>query len=149
MEKEYEALYDIAIKLGALGLSSKDALIKPRKDEIKKFKKYRDKIFAHTAFGRPKPEDNQSMQATSLLYFSGDLISISKNGIAFGGAYVQSGKENVPAFEFINHTVIVLEFDDHFKKWHEMYVDLVNKIKSISDSNFENTFGKINSIVRE
>lgn len=149
LKKEYKTLYDIAIKTRVSGLPGEEALVKQREDEVQKFIKYRNKIFAHTAFGSPRPKDNQSMMETSLLYFSGDLISISKSGIGFGGAGVKSGSDNTPVFESIDHTVVVLEFDEHFKKWHEMYVNLVNKIKSVPDSNLEKIFGQINLIVRE
>ncbi|MFZ3116034.1 MAG: hypothetical protein WA121_10585 [Syntrophales bacterium] len=149
LKEEYEKLYDIATKVGASRLPPKEDLVKRRKNEVQKFIKYRNKIFAHTAFGSPKPEDNQSMRMTSLLYFAGDLISISKSGIGFGGICVKIGSENTPEFESIDHTVVVLEFEEHFLKWHAMFSDLVDTIKPVSDSNFEKIFGQVNHIVKE
>lgn len=61
----------------------KDKFLCARKQEIEKFRHWRNKVFAHTSFSDPRGDD-LSLQHTSVLLF-GNAFSVYKNHFHLGG----------------------------------------------------------------
>jgi hypothetical protein len=118
-----------------------DEMIERRKGEIEGCKYYRDKIFAHTAFGAPRREDNRSMKATSLAYLAAQMTSVSPDGIALGGASVVVGEEEPPTFQRLDFPKMVSDFRHHLREWRRMYHDLCVILQDSADDDIRECIG--------
>jgi len=160
IEKTYEEFRSSVKKLGyKKKLPEIKNKLKNRRKEIENFKFWRDKVFAHTAYTNPNKyffnpkfieslglcekckkklkeknkEDieNNSTRLTALAYFGGTILGYGKRSFQIGGA----GKkvENIEPLSFPvidiaeNHFKVM----DHFKKWEEMFVEILKRFKSI------------------
>jgi hypothetical protein len=134
VSKDYK---DTCKKLELMGFSAFDDTlrIEKRRVEIKKFKLWRDKVFAHTSYTNPRDkkvrkEDNISTQLTSLHFLLGGVLSFSEEGyFQLGGYAINAGED-----EFIPFPIIDIRGDhqgiiDHYNAWEEMFVEIVNRFK--------------------
>lgn len=143
-----------------------ETLLSKRKEEIEIYRNWRNKVFAHTAFGDPiieerakrwgkgKEPDSLTMQYTSLAYLSGLLhSSVTPEGVVFGSGAIGYSEVVAGEAEFVIETLpdikfaqIVLDFDIHFYRWYEMYRGLFNRICALSDDEirkyYEETFNE-------
>jgi hypothetical protein len=133
LEQRYEDLLDFARKLQPNFVAPSDMLVSRRKEEIRKYKYYRNKIFAHTAFGSPRPEDNLSMKATSLMYFEARSCGITPEGISIGGMSVTAPGLESPQFSPLTFRGMVSEFGEHLMRWYEMFGGLCAILQSATD----------------
>ena len=102
------------------------ALLHCREEEIKDYLFYRNKVFAHTAFGSPKAGDSLSLQYSSLYYFSGNLLYLKGECLALGGGSIIVDKEERPP-----ELSIVCGYQDlmhHYSLWEDMFTDILEDI---------------------
>jgi hypothetical protein len=148
LERRYKELLDFAIKLQPdSGVLSSD-LAQRRKAETKKYKYYRNKVFAHTAFGRPKPGDNLSIQSTSLAYLDATIGGITPNGISIGGLASIVGGKDPPEFESFTFPEMASEFSRHFLEWHEMFSNLCKVLQDSTDDQIKQHIDGVVKITR-
>lgn len=57
-----------------------------RAQAIARSKKWRDKVFAHTAYAAPRKEDSPIVRANTLAYASGSMLGIRGDHFTLGGA---------------------------------------------------------------
>jgi len=102
------------------------ALLHQRKEEIKDYLFYRNKVFAHTAFDSPRKDDSRSLQYSSLYYFSGNLIYVKDEYLALGGGSVIVDKEEEPPELSIvkGHP----NLREHYGLCEHMFVDILERI---------------------
>ncbi|OAQ20035.1 hypothetical protein [Thermosulfurimonas dismutans] len=132
LKKEYKNMHD------KIGDEVNKKILKQREDAIKKYRRYRHKIFAHTAFASPKKkEDNCSMQVTSLKYFCGHLIGFTQQGIMLGGAKVVIGNEDCPNFEQLTFDKMVTDFHKYFGEWYEIYYNRCVELLDYSEEDIK------------
>lgn len=101
-------------------------LLRRRKEEIKDYLFYRNKVFAHTAFGSPAKADSRSLQYSSLYYFSGNLLYLKDECLALGGGSIIVDKEERPP-----ELSIVCGYWDlrhHYSLWEDMFTDILEDI---------------------
>lgn len=102
------------------------SLLHQRKEEIKTYLFYRNKVFAHTAFGSPAKDDSRSLQYSSLYYFSGNLVYVKDECFALGGGSVIIDKEESPpelsiVYGYPNLTL-------HYSLWEHMFTNILENI---------------------
>jgi hypothetical protein len=133
--RRYKELLDFVEKLDpdADVVTLSNALLQRRKEEVKEYKYHRDKVFAHTAYGSPRDEDNLSMQATSLAYLEAIMGGITPDGIRFGAASVVVGGQDPPQFKSFTFPEMVADFSRHFLEWREMFSDLCDILQGSTD----------------
>jgi len=148
LKKKYRNLLNFVLKLNPDVDSVANNLIEKRLEEVEKYKFYRDKVFAHTAFGAPRSDDNLSMQATSLAYLEGRISGITPNGIIFGGAVLGGDGQDRTKFERIKFLKMSSDFKAHFRKWHEMYSDLCTIVQNASDDEIKQHIDNVEMITR-
>lgn len=103
-----------------------ESLIDQRRAEINNYLFYRNKVFAHTAFGFPVKEDSLSLRYSSLEYFSGNLIYLKDKYLALGGGSLIVDKEEKPP-----ELSIVKEHPSlrkHYSLWERMFTDILKNI---------------------
>jgi len=148
LERRYKELLDFAIKLQSDGGTLSDASIQTRRDEVKRYKYYRDKVFAHTAFGMPYRNDNLSMQATSLAYLDASIAGITPNGISMGGVSKIVGEQDPPEFENLTFLEMASDFGKYFLEWREMFSDLCNILQDSADDEIKQLIDGVVKITR-
>ena len=148
LERRYNELLNFVMKLQPNVDALSDNQVHRREVEIRRYKYYRHKIFAHTAFGMPKPEDNLSMQATSLSYLDTMMGGITPDGIRIGGASVVVGEQGPPKFEAFTFPEMVSGLGRHFLEWREMFGDLCNILQDSTDDEIKQHIGGVVMITR-
>lgn len=148
LKRRYKDLLSFVRKLQPDVDALSNNLVHKRKMEIKKYKYYRDKVFAHTAFGMPRDEDNLSMQATSLSYLETMMGGITPDGIRIGGVSVVVGEQDPPKFEAFTFPEMVSDFGKHFLEWREMFSDLCNILQDSTDDEIKQHIGDVVKITR-
>lgn len=116
-------------------------LLGRRKEEINDYLFYRNKVFAHTAFGSPKNCDSRSLRYSSLYYFSGNLLYLKDEYLALGGGSIIVDKE-----EITPEVSIVDGYHDlmgHYSLWEDMFTDI---LKAIPHEELERKIDRINVI---
>lgn len=143
-----------------------DALsLKDRKQEILKYKTYRNKIFAHTAFGDPRGEDDFTLEE-SLQFFSGASVGTSMaqvddpkvEHLAIGGI---SGNlpwccfpDNPPrpatslSFGSLKFSELQSDMEQHYSAWFSMYDTAMEIIKNTTGQDIKNKKPEIIGIRR-
>jgi len=107
-------------------------LLKSRDEEIEEFKNWRNKIFAHTAYGSSK-KDNISTQLNSVKYLYGTIgPAIGEKSFYLGGnqACLMVGKK-LPKLPKIDIIESHIKIKKHFTEWEKMFVDLLEKLQKI------------------
>ncbi|MCK5510135.1 hypothetical protein KAI65_01140 [Candidatus Parcubacteria bacterium] len=115
-------------------LSKTENKFKERKKEIKNFKKWRDKVFAHTAYASTKEEDNDATRLTTLKYFGGSILSYGKKSFQIGEAGINlghNGEIKSKPFPVIDIAENHFKIMEHFKKWEEMFIKTLKEFKKI------------------
>lgn len=118
-----------------------EELLRRRKEEIKDYLFYRNKVFAHTAFGYPLKADSRSLQYSSLYYFSGNLLYLKDEWLALGGGSIIIDKEESPP-----ELSIVRGYYDlrhHYSLWEDMFTDI---LEGIPHEELEGKIDRINVI---
>lgn len=116
-------------------------LLRPRKEEIKDYLFYRNKVFAHTAFGYPAKADSRSLQYSSLYYFSGNLLYLKDECLALGGGSIIVDKEERPPELSIVRGYCDLRY--HYSLWEDMFTDI---LEGIPHEELEGKIDRINVI---
>ena len=113
-----------------------DTEVQARADELANVTTLRNKVFAHTAFGSPRPEDTASDRATSLAMLGGSGISWSAAGFRIGSAQVIVGGAPTvfKGVSFVELAGIVRPFLD---AWWSMYRRLTDRLAEIDDETWE------------
>jgi len=140
LKRVYKETFDVMNEVEPGNSVEYKKLIEERKGEIKHLKYYRNKIFAHPAFGSPRKENNLSMQRTSLAYFSGSFVSKTSEGIQLGGGAVVVGGQDAPHFEQLTFKSLVKNFDTHIQNWYEMYKYLTKTLCAVNDKHVKEYF---------
>ncbi len=118
-----------------------EELLRRRKEEIKDYLFYRNKVFAHTTFGYPSKADSRSLQYSSLYYFSGNLLYLKDEYLALGGGSIIVDKEEIPPEVSIvggYHDLMV-----HYSLWEDMFTNI---LEGIPHEELEGTIDRINVI---
>lgn len=121
-----------------------ESLLHQRKEEIKDYSFYRNKVFAHTAFADPVTADSYSLQYSSLYYFSGNLIYMKDDCLALGGGCVIIDEEERPP-----QLSIVYGYPHlchHYLLWEHMFTDI---LKCIPRKELERKIDRISIIRRK
>lgn len=116
-------------------------LLRCREEEIKDHRFYRDKVFAHTAFGYPRKADSRSLQHSSLYYFSGNLLYLKDECLALGGGSIIVDKEERPPELSIIRGYYDLRH--HYSLWEDMFTDI---LEDIPHEELEREIDRINVI---
>ena len=121
-----------------------------RKMEIETHRFYRDKVFAHTSFANPnhnkhgkKGVDSESLQRSSLIYFSGEILGTDQVGervcfaLGGGGVCLDDKLPDTKTLSILGDRHKIL---GHYQAWEEMFLTVLNKIPmenvpSASDGN--------------
>ena len=148
LKRRYKELLSFVRKLQPDVDALSDNLVQRQEGEIERYKYYRNKVFAHTAFGMPKAEDNLSMQATSLSYLETTLSGITPDGIRIGGMSVVVGEQDPPKFEAFTFPEMVSDFGRHFLEWREMFSDLCNILQDLTDDEIKQHIEGVVTITR-
>jgi len=133
LKRRYEDLSNFARDLQPDVDALSDNLVQRREAEIRRYRYYRNKIFAHTAFGKPRDEDNLSMKATSLAYLDTIMGGITPDGLRIGGMSVVVGGQDPPKFEAFTFPEMVSDFGRHFLEWREMFGDICKILQGSTD----------------
>lgn len=102
------------------------ALIASRRGEISDYEFYRHKVFAHTSFADPR-KDSASLQHSSLMFYSGNLLFVKEDHLSLGGGsvIVDGIEEEVPEVSIVGgHETIT----DHYMKWETMFTDILDRL---------------------
>ncbi len=140
LKRRFEELLSLMGKFDPVLPNLYNNRVQERQQEIKKYKFYRNKIFAHTAFGDPKPKDNLSMQATSLAYFNGTIVGITQEGIRLGGMSVNVEEQLPPKFDSFTFPEMKSDFSKHFLDWYEMYRSICAILQKLTDEEIKRYF---------
>src|SRR4030067_2445741 len=132
LKRRFEESMKFVSKFDPASANPYSNLVQNRQNEIDKYKYYRDKIFAHTAYGNSKKKDNLSMQATSSAYFNGTFLGISSDGIRLGGFSVVRDQAP-PTFESFTFLEMASDFSKHFQEWYKMYHDICTILQNLTD----------------
>lgn len=143
--KNYKELIRLMEEFESALVIQHDERILKRQQEIKKYKYYRNKIFAHPVYGCPKIEDNLSMQYTSLDYFNATMVGITQDGIRIGGTSRTVEGQKPPKFEIFTFSEMVSDFSKHFLEWRKMYQEICVILQKIKDEEIK---CHINGVVR-
>lgn len=111
--------------------------IHARQVEIEHHQWYRNKVFAHTSFSQPTyggKTDSESLQRSSLIYFSGELLlakpKIGKQ-VSFalgGGGWCSHGNSpKAPTLSILEDRENILT---HYQTWENMFLTVLNKRQS-------------------
>lgn len=103
-----------------------EELLRHRNEEIKDYLFYRNKVFAHTAFGYPSKADSRSLQYSSLYYFSGNLLYLKDEWLALGGGSIIVDKEeSSPELSIVRG---YYDLRHHYSLWEDMFTDILEDI---------------------
>ena len=141
LKRRYKDLLNLVRELQQDSGALSDGLLQKRAKEIEGYKTYRDKIFAHTAFGKPYKEDNLSMQATSLMLFQASAGRITPEGVGIGGMSVTVGGQEPPNFEPLTFPKMVSDFGKHFLEWRKMFGKLCSILQASTDDEIKQAIG--------
>lgn len=100
--------------------------------------KVRHKVFAHTAFAKPRKEDSLSQQYTSLHYLCGAGMALTTEGIKFGaGRFIFDGEPapDLPAWGVRDCARMIAEY---LSGWHGLFVDVAASISARTDAEILN-----------
>ena len=142
LAKEYEHTADFLRELAPDRAPAKDAVkkaIRERNDELRHVKRVRDKVYAHTAFADPRPEDHLGVELTSLLMFTGEDFCVDRHGLTLGVSDVYvSGKiaahfySGVPSiFPEVSIASLAKDLGEHLPKWHAMFEQILETIGTV------------------
>lgn len=103
-------------------------------------KRVRDKVYAHTAFADPRPEDHLGVELTSLLMFTGEDYRVDKHGLTVGVSHVYvSGKIAAhfysgvpPIFPEVSIASVAKDLGEHLPRWYAMFEQLLETIVTVS-----------------
>jgi hypothetical protein len=147
LRRRYGDLLDFVGKLDPAVKGSVKRLLEARQSEIEDYKHYRDKVFAHTAYGQPR-QDNPSMQATSLSYLEAIGGGITPQGIRVGAMSVVVGKHDPPRFKSFTFPEMAAQFAAHYDHWWEMFRDPCTVLEKSSDEDLKPHFPQVDAITR-
>lgn len=114
--------------------------------QIEIYRRYRNKIFAHTAFGYPRNDDNISTRHTTLAIISRQIggKTSKEHETTLGGISIALGNEKAIDFPTVSFKGMVIDFTQHFIDWHKHLKNIVIKITSAEDLSIEKNLRKNN-----
>jgi hypothetical protein len=146
-KKRFNALLEFITNFEPNIISFQGSKLIERSEELKVYRYYRNKLFAHTAFGYPEG-DSISTQATSITYFENIPCGITPEGIIIGGITVTTGEQDSTQFQQITFNKMASDFKNHFSEWHKMFDDLCEKFKYVTDEKLKEVLGSVDKITR-
>ena len=117
-----------------------DATLTERKQDWPELLRMRHKVFAHTAFGDPRPADGFGVQFTSLVMVTGGDFCIDVTGVTLGISHVH-GDDGIAAhftagapahFAEVSVGTLASAFAPHVARWFSMFEQLLERVAGLS-----------------
>ncbi len=126
LERSYEKIIKTLTHLGIKIVFNK-INVENRKKEIEAFIQFRHKVFAHTSFGYPR-EDSDSIQAASLLFFTGNFYLGAYRGTGGSGININGKCEILPIISIIDDHQKNIQ---HYENWENLFLEIFNTFDKI------------------
>jgi hypothetical protein len=156
LDERYQVMKNLVKQLTRHKLKDSKDQRPLRREEMRKYKIYRGKIFAHTAFGSPeyyidnkKHEESLSTRYTSLSYLSGCDIGLCDQGIVLGSSSLIVGGEPSAEFPTIKFISLTQDAAQNIGSWWSMYQSVMDLVKETSDEQIIKKQPNIKNIVRK
>lgn len=92
----------------------------------------RNKVFAHTAFAKPRRDDTMSMQFSSLQYLVGNAHGWGHDGLVFGGNW-RLGGEPSPGLPAVGVSGLAALAREVFREWRSLLGEGIAALAALSD----------------
>jgi hypothetical protein len=111
-----------------------DAILEEMKTRMADIERPRHKVFAHTAFGDPRKDDNEAMLLAALSYFTSSIMTRDDDGRAVVGGDIAfvgiPGQQAVlPAWKMLDLAEV---YSKHVLRWWEHFRELMRPVASLT-----------------